>query len=95
VGSRGAVLVELGRHGEGKALLDTLVQADDTAPFDALMMSCLFLARAEQALGNPTAASELMTKVTKTRAAIAAHGEIDPALIGLIERIDRETHTSQ
>ena len=48
VGSRGAVLVEIGRYQEGKSLLETVLFADGAAPFD-LFMSRIFLARAEHA----------------------------------------------
>jgi hypothetical protein len=54
-GSRGAVLVELGRYQEGKALLVPLVGAQPGKSFDAFM-SCVFLAHAEHAMGNAAAA---------------------------------------
>ncbi len=86
VGSRGAVLVELGRYQEGKHLLETVAFADGAAPFDALM-SRIFLARAEHALGNAAAASDLMTQARSATAQLVAFG---PAVIALIERIDSE-----
>jgi hypothetical protein len=55
VGSRGAVLVELGRYDEGKALLAPIVEAERTEPLDALL-SLIFLARAEHACGDDAAA---------------------------------------
>jgi Peptidase family M50 len=54
-GSRGAVLVELGRYQEGKALLLPFIGAQPGKSFDAFM-HCVFLARAEHALGNTAAA---------------------------------------
>jgi hypothetical protein len=54
-GSRGAVLVELGRYQEGKALLLPLVGAQPGRPIDTFM-NCVFLARAEHAMGNAAAA---------------------------------------
>lgn len=86
VGSRGAVLVELGRYQEGKHLLETVAFADGAAPFDALM-SRIFLARAEHALGNAAAASDLMIQA---RSATARLGAFGPAVIALIGRIDGE-----
>ena len=86
VGSRGAALVELGRYQEGKALLEAVAFTVDAEPFDALM-SRIFLARAEQALGNAAAAAALMTQV---RSITAQAGALEPAVISLIERIERE-----
>ena len=37
IGSRGAVLVELGHYQKGKRLLETLAFSSDAAPFDALL----------------------------------------------------------
>jgi hypothetical protein len=85
-GTRGAVLVELGRYQEGKALLEPLARADTTPPFDTLMTE-IFLAHAEHALGDAGAATELMTRA---RAAIATQNLFRPNLIELIERIQRE-----
>jgi peptidase M50-like protein len=86
VGSRGAALVETGRYQEGKALLETVAFADDIRPFDALM-SRIFLARAEHALGNSTAAAGLMTQV---RSETAKPGAVGPATMTLIERIESD-----
>src|SRR5262249_24927542 len=58
LGSRGAVLVELGRYEEGKALLGPLAAASQAGSFDSFM-SRAFLALAERALGNETAARQL------------------------------------
>ena len=90
VGSRGAALVELGRYQEGKALLETVAFTVDAEPFDALM-SRIFLARAEHALGNAAAAAALMTQV---RSMTAQAGVLEPAVISLIERIEREIQCS-
>jgi hypothetical protein len=85
VGSRGAVLVEIGRYQEGKSLLETVLFADGTAPFD-LFMSRIFLARAERALGNVAAAREFMMDVPVIHQTSAA----GPAMTALVERIKNE-----
>ena len=86
LGSRGAALVEAGRHQEGKAMLETLVFAKDATPFDRLM-SRIFLARAEHALGDSAAAHSL---VTEARAIGQTTGG---NVIALIERIENEMQT--
>jgi len=91
IGSRGAVLVELGRYQEGKQLLETVAFSSDAAPFDALM-SQVFLARAAHALGDAALANDLMTKA---RSAVTNPGAIGPAVMGLIERAEKEIHTQQ
>jgi membrane-associated protease RseP (regulator of RpoE activity) len=85
IGSRGAVLVEIGRYQEGKSLLETVMFNDEAAPFD-LFMSRIFLARAEHALGNVAAAGEFMMDVP----AILQTGATGPAMIAMIERIKNE-----
>jgi hypothetical protein len=55
-GSRGAALVEIGRHAEGKVMLEALVAREGLAPFD-LFMTEVHLARAEHGLGDREAAS--------------------------------------
>ena len=50
-GSRGAALVEIGRHAEGKAMLEALIVRKELAPFDVFMTE-VHLARAEHGLGN-------------------------------------------
>jgi hypothetical protein len=91
IGSRGSVLVELGRYQEGKQLLETVAFSSDAAPFDALM-SRVFLARAEHALGNAGLAGDL---ITKARSAITNPGDLRQAVMGLIERIENEMRTQQ
>lgn len=91
IGSRGAVLVELGRYDEGRQLLETVAFSSDVAPFDALM-SQIFLARAEHALGNADLACDLMTKV---RSVINNPGAFGPAVMALIERIDNEMQSQR
>jgi hypothetical protein len=56
-GSRGAVLVELGRYAEGKALLAPLAAPEQADTFDSFM-SRAFLALAEHGLGNDGAARQ-------------------------------------
>jgi len=86
----GAVLVELGRYQEGKALLETAAFADKASPFD-LFMSRIFLARAEHALGNAAAARDLITQARAT-----AEGTVgrQPGVTALIGRIEREMANS-
>jgi hypothetical protein len=86
IGSRGAVLVELGQYQKGKRLLETLAFSSDAAPFDALL-SRVFLARAEHALGNADLATSLMRDA---RSAIANPGGLGgAAVLGFIERIEK------
>ena len=54
-GSRGAALVETGRHGEGKTVLQTLIARGKLSPFDTFMTEA-HLARAECGLGDREAA---------------------------------------
>ena len=84
-GSRGAVLVELGRYEEGKVLLVPLVGAQPGKSFDAFMVS-VFLAHAEHALGNVAAARAL---------AAAARENVDvvggiPEAAFMLSRLDAE-----
>ena len=85
-GSRGAVLVELGRYQEGKQLLEAVAFSSDAAPFDAFM-SQLFLARAEHTLGNAVSARDLMARA---RSAITNPGALGPAVRALLARIEHE-----
>jgi hypothetical protein len=88
VGSRGAVLVELGRYREGKALLQRLVSTKGAPVLDALL-SRIYLARAEHALGNAAAARRLIGQAQ----AIARAGARPPLLAAwmrLIQRAARE-----
>ena len=84
VGSRGAVLIEIGRYQEGKALLESVAFAADITPEDTLI-SRTFLARAEHALGNRAAAHELMDEVLAV-----ARGRVGPATLALVERTAAE-----
>ena len=70
LGTRGAVLVELGQHEAGKSLLLPLAQDDANAnssdsKFDALI-SQLFLTRAESALGNVEKAAAMAAAALRT-----------------------------
>ena len=85
IGSRGSVLVELGRYQEGKALLRTVVFAKGAPLMDSLLTR-IFLARAEHALGNAAAARRLMVEAR----AIARSGVRGPALTAWMGRIQRE-----
>jgi len=84
IGSRGAALVEAGRYEEGKAMLEPLVFAKDTVAFDGLI-SRIFLARAEHALGDEAAALPLMAQAREMTPTVG--GGIVSALI---ERIENE-----
>jgi hypothetical protein len=81
LGSRGAVLVELGRYGEGKALLEKAAPANRSDPFGSVMND-IFLARAEHALGNTAAARRLIT----TACMGAETGSMSEGLVALIKR---------
>jgi len=91
VGSRGAVLVELGRYGEGKALLQGLVSIKGAPLVDALLTR-IYLARAEHALGNAAAARSLIGQAQ----AIARTGARQPMLAAwmrVIQRAAREVRS--
>ena len=81
-GSRGSVLVELGRYQEGKALLAALA-APDQPPFDAFM-SRVFIAFAENGLGNTAAARQ------SADAARATTGVTPAIAAAVLARLDRE-----
>jgi len=87
-GSRGAVLVELGRCQEGKALLIPLVGARLDKLFDVFMNS-VFLARAEHALGNVAAARALAAAARENVEAIRAI----PDAAYMLSRLDAELAT--
>jgi Zn-dependent protease len=87
-GSRGAVLVELGRYQEGKALLVPLAGAQPSKSFDTFM-SCVFLARAEQALGNVVAAQALAAAARENVEAIPTM----PGTAFMLSRLDAELAT--
>jgi hypothetical protein len=81
-GSRGAVLVELGRYQEGTELLAPLVAAQPGKSFDTFM-SCVFLARAEHAMGNDAAAQALATTARD-------NAEAFPQAAFMLSRFDAE-----
>jgi hypothetical protein len=85
-GSRGSVLVELGRCEEGKALLAPLAAPDKPPSIDSFM-SRAFLALAEHRLGNVAAARQLADAAHATAAKFvmkSAH------LTAMLARIDSE-----
>jgi dienelactone hydrolase len=90
VASRAAVLVELGRHREGKALLQNLVSIKGAPLLDALL-NRIYLARAEHALGNATAARRLIGQAQ----AIARAGARPPLLTAWMRLIQRATREMQ
>jgi hypothetical protein len=85
IASRGAVLIELGRYHEGKALLETVAFAEAATLADSLL-NRIFLARAEHALGNAAAAGRLLAEAR----AIARSSFRGPARTAWIGRIQRE-----
>jgi Peptidase family M50 len=91
IGTRGAVLVELGHHEAGKSLLLPLAldveqhAALAEGKFDALMIQ-LFLARAEYALGNVERASATAAAAQRTAKTILS----SPAVRMVMARFDRE-----
>jgi hypothetical protein len=82
-GSRGAALVELGRHAEGKPLLAPLAAPDQAASYDSFM-SRVFLALAEHGLGNGAAARQLADAARATAKAAGISAAV------LLARLDRE-----
>jgi hypothetical protein len=89
-GSRGAVLVELGRYEEGKVLLAPLAAPDQPVSFDSFM-SRAFLALAERGLGNEAAARQLADAARAT-AKTRTSGETKTRdMIGeMLVRLDRK-----
>jgi len=85
LGSRGAVLVELGHHGDGKALLEKAAAANRSDPFGSIMND-IFLARAEHALGNIAAARRL---ITTARMGVET-GSMSAGLVSLFKRTEAE-----
>jgi hypothetical protein len=85
IGSRGAVLVKLGRYQSGKALLERAAARDRLEPHE-MVMNDMFLARAEHALGNTARAHYLIKSV---RRAIRAE-PASPGVMSLIARIEAE-----
>jgi predicted Zn-dependent protease len=90
IASRGAVLIELGRYHEGKALLETVAFAEG-APLTDSLLNRIFLARAEHALGNAAAARRLLAEAR----AIARSSFRGPALTDWIGRIQHEVREMQ
>jgi hypothetical protein len=83
LGSRGAVLVELGRYDEGKAPLAPLAAASQAGSFDSFINRA-FLALAERALGNETAARQL-ANAARTAAEIIEKAPHVTAMLGRLE----------
>jgi hypothetical protein len=84
-GSRGAALVELGRHEEGKALLAPLAAPDRGNSFDTFMCRA-FLALAEHRLGNGAAARQCAEAARATAEAVGSR----PDVTAVLARLDRE-----
>ncbi len=85
LGTRGAVLVELGRYEAGKTLLAPLAAANQARPYDSLM-SQAFLARAERALGNEAAARQFANAAHTIAEAISA----TPRVMAMLARHETE-----
>ncbi len=84
-GSRGTVLCLLGRHGEAKAMLETVEAGGPVLPFDALMTK-IFMARASAGLGEMSEASRLIGEARVEAAAARA----EPRVLSLIAATDAE-----
>lgn len=84
VGSRGAVLAQLGRYAEAKTLLDRAASAPDPSATDRFLNS-LFLARAEHGLGNIDVARTLMARARELIVPTPAFEQLYGALIRSIE----------
>jgi Peptidase family M50 len=85
LGSRGAVLVELGRYKDGKALLEQAAASHRSDSFGSFMTN-IFLARAEHALGDAPAARRLMTAARME----VETGSMSPGVVSLIKRTEAE-----
>jgi len=85
LGSRGAVLIELGRYEAGKALLEPLVATYRGESFDSLMTQA-FLARAEHALGNPEVARRLADAARSDANAL----EAAPRIMAMLSRMEAD-----
>jgi hypothetical protein len=85
LGSRGAVLVEIGRYEEGKALLVPLAVASEVGSLDAFMTRA-FLARAERALGNEVGALQF-ANAARTAAEVIEKAPHVIAMLGRLESI--------
>jgi Peptidase family M50 len=83
LGSRGAVLVELGRYEEGKGLLAPLAAASQAGSLDSFMNRA-FLALADRALGNETAARQL-ANAARTAAEVIEKTPLVTAMLGRLE----------
>jgi hypothetical protein len=83
-GTRGGVLVELGRHAEAKPFLEPLTQAEETS-LDRVLGHA-FLARAEHALGETAAARRHASEARRICSATAR----PPAITSFVERIEAE-----
>ena len=87
-GSRGAALVETGRVDEGKAMLLAVLAEEPDAPFDVLM-SQLFLAKAELELGDVEAARQWLDAASSAAAATPTlRSYADALFVRIAERID-------
>jgi hypothetical protein len=85
-GTRGAVLVELGRYEEGKALLAPLASSQPGSAFDAFMIS-VSLARAEHGIGNVAAARAFAAAARENVSAV-------PGAAFMLSRLDAELAAS-
>jgi Peptidase family M50 len=85
LGSRGAVLVELGRYEDGKALLEKAAASHRSDSFGSVMIA-IFLARAEHALGDAVVARRLIT----TARMEVETGSMSAGVVSLIKRTEAE-----
>ncbi|MDM9384339.1 M50 family metallopeptidase [Chlorogloeopsis sp. ULAP01] len=80
-GTRGSILIELGRYNEGKEMLLPLTEAgNDTID---IVVSCCYIAKADYFLGNEEQAKNWLKKAKKV-------GAGSPTLHQIISRIQRE-----
>ncbi|MGO9486565.1 MAG: site-2 protease family protein [Rhodomicrobium sp.] len=84
-GSRGSVLCLLGRHGEARAMLETVLADGAVSPFDALMTK-IFMARASAGLGEMSEASRLIGEARVEAPAAGA----EPRVLSLVAAMDAE-----
>lgn len=82
VATRGGVLVELGRHAEGKAVLELVVEVA-TDGLDRFLPN-LFLGSAELALGRVDEAQRRLVKARNIAASIA----VPPPFLGRLSRLE-------
>jgi Peptidase family M50 len=87
-GTRGGVLVELGRYAEAKPFLEPLTSAEET-PLDRVL-GHVFLARAEHGLGDMEAAQRHVSEARK----VCTEGTQHSAIAAFVERVAAEVEAA-